>query len=146
MPSSSPELRRRWADADGRITDAVAVSYLEGRGFTLRRDWHWEPPADRRPVELTDDEDSAVTYLIEEWDYGPVICEQAGPPADVRWKRAEEVVDGGLTPEEIEAYDAAYDEYAARRKALTDRLAAETDPVAIRVLEARLAQLDEDNK
>lgn len=44
------------------------MRYLQGRGFTLTDDWRWIPPPARN--DLTEDEWSAVRYLVWEWDFG----------------------------------------------------------------------------
>lgn len=64
MPQTSPERRSRW-------TDETAIEFLKSRGFKLGRDWHWRMPEGR--IEVTEREDDAIIYLIEEWDFGGVI-------------------------------------------------------------------------
>lgn len=63
MPSSTPERQERWQD------DYTACRFLEQRGYRLLAGWTWAPPADHV---MTDDEEDAAIYLIEEWDYGGV--------------------------------------------------------------------------
>lgn len=64
MPSTSPERQARWPGMDTQ-----AIEYLESRGYKLTRDWCWLAP--RR--EMIEREEDAIIYLIEEFDYGPVI-------------------------------------------------------------------------
>lgn len=58
MPQTSDARRARWPGYD-----AEAVAYLQSRGWKLRDDWSWDPPA-----EWVREQD-AMRYLIEEWDY-----------------------------------------------------------------------------
>ncbi len=71
MPSSSDFLRTKWADSEGNITDAVAQKYLEDKGFILTEKWFWKLPNPN--YHITDDDFSAIQYLIEEWDFGGLI-------------------------------------------------------------------------
>jgi hypothetical protein len=71
VPTASPELRARWHDKPGG-GDYAAEQHLRSRGFKLYK-WHWiEPPGHV----YSDDDESALLYLMYEWDYGRAI---AGP-------------------------------------------------------------------
>jgi hypothetical protein len=63
MPQASPELRAEWPGGD-----AEATVYLRIAGYTMRRDWTWDPPTPTH--EPTPREISAIRYLIDEWDFG----------------------------------------------------------------------------
>lgn len=76
MPQTSPEVIDRmyelFPDADGDF-DTLAQGYLEDRGFTLGRDFFWiAPPHYREWIDLLQDEQLCIIYLIEEWDFGGV--------------------------------------------------------------------------
>jgi hypothetical protein len=61
MPSGPPELHEKWGD------DGAALRYLDQHGIKSDRGGMLHGPTDR---ELTEEENSAVTYLVLEWDYG----------------------------------------------------------------------------
>lgn len=61
MPSTSAERRARWPGGD-----AEALSYLVGRGY-VRKGVFWTNP---KCVVVTERDEDAVVYLIEEWDWG----------------------------------------------------------------------------
>lgn len=72
MPQASDELRAKFPGGDRE-----AIDWLEGRGFTLTKEWNWIPPhdhpwwADTMPIGSEYDRDNdAVVYLITEWDFG----------------------------------------------------------------------------
>lgn len=75
MPQATQDLRDEWHEGG----DAAAIGYLEGEGFTLNRDWTWQPPAGK-PV-LDKKAYRAIDYLIQEWDFGGLAFEP-GLPAD----------------------------------------------------------------
>lgn len=64
MPSGPSELHAKWKD------DGKAIAYLESRGFKLTENFEWEQPAGHT---YTEEDDSALAYLIYEWDYGGII-------------------------------------------------------------------------
>ena len=69
MPSATEALRAKWgggADHDSRIEKAA--HYLTQRGYLLMEDYHWELPS--RGHVPTEEECSAVLYMMQEWDYG----------------------------------------------------------------------------
>jgi hypothetical protein len=69
MPQASPELRAEWPGGDNE-----AISYLEGQGFTLTKQWDWiKPTADHA---ISEREGSAIDYLIDEWDFGGVVFQK----------------------------------------------------------------------
>lgn len=63
MPTAPDYLRDEWG-----TDESQAITYLEGRGFKLTRDWLWKMPVNR--ASLTQKEVSAIDFLIMEWDYG----------------------------------------------------------------------------
>ena len=70
MPSATPELRARWWPDDDETGTQTATRFLEERGYRLDRAWMWVTPTPDHVI--TEDEDSAIVYLITEWDYGGV--------------------------------------------------------------------------
>lgn len=69
MPSAGGE-ERRWATREfGGIDDSPIREWLEEQGYRLRTDWCWQAP-DRPP---TPKELRAIQFLIDEWDYGPIL-------------------------------------------------------------------------
>ena len=62
MPQASSDLRDEWPN------DGAAIRFLQAQGYVLRRDWIWEWP--KPPRAATPQEIRAVTYLIDEWDFG----------------------------------------------------------------------------
>ena len=64
MPQATKELQDKWKD------DSIAIDYLQKRGFILRKDWQWFKP---KSVVITDEDMSAIMYLIQEWDFGGLI-------------------------------------------------------------------------
>lgn len=69
MPQATEELRRKWDGPD----DTVAMQFLEDQGYRLLKNWTWLAPDNRNP---SDDEFSAVLFLIQEWDFGGIVtCE-----------------------------------------------------------------------
>jgi hypothetical protein len=71
MPQATDEQRAEWwPDSDPTGTN-TAIKFLEAAGYSLRRDWCWEPPHPMRPT--TEKERSAVFYLIDEWDFGGIF-------------------------------------------------------------------------
>ncbi len=66
MPQTTPERAARWPGMDSE-----AVKFLEGQGYVLRRDWYWMRPNPDHLV--TDVEEDAILYLIQEWDFGGLV-------------------------------------------------------------------------
>lgn len=66
MPSTTPERRQRWPGHDSQ-----AICYLQGHGFTLTPQWYWIQPT--KGHKLTEKEQDAIIYLIEEWDFGGLL-------------------------------------------------------------------------
>lgn len=63
MPQTSDERRARWPG-----WDTEAIQYLEGRGFVCDYDtWTWANPSG---VEVNERDEDAITYLVEEFDWG----------------------------------------------------------------------------
>lgn len=69
MPQATDEQREKWGGLDG-VGEDFATEYLQGRGWTLLRSWHWRKPTpDHEPAE---DEIGAIQFLIDEWDFGGI--------------------------------------------------------------------------
>lgn len=64
MPSGPIELHEKWK------SDENAISFLLSEGFILTRRWEWVPPIDEQSI--TDEQRSAIKYLIYEWDFGGI--------------------------------------------------------------------------
>lgn len=69
MPQATDEHRERWNGPDER----EAVAYLQARGYRLTREWCWLKP--KSIAVPTDMDNDAVKFMIDEWDYGFIICE-----------------------------------------------------------------------
>ncbi len=69
MPQADPELRAEWWPADDPTGITTAIKFLEAAGYVLRDDWNWTAPKRR----LEAKELRAVQYLIDEFDFGPVM-------------------------------------------------------------------------
>jgi len=67
MPSTTPERAARWPGMDYQ-----AMDYLKGHGFTLTPHWTWRKPSPGHVI--SDKEEDAIVYLIEEWDFGGIEC------------------------------------------------------------------------
>jgi hypothetical protein len=65
MPSTSPARQKRWPGMDSQ-----AIAFLESRGFVLDDNWAWYLPKPGHV--LTRRERDAITYLVEEFDWGGV--------------------------------------------------------------------------
>lgn len=65
MPQSTPERRARW------VSDARATEFLKSRGYKLTPEWEWIPPDPKGTPAL--DEQDAILYMVEEWDYGGIV-------------------------------------------------------------------------
>jgi hypothetical protein len=66
VPQASDELRARWGEQVG----GNPIAFLTDRGFLLTREFTWVLPAGR--TEVDEDEASAITYLVDEWDFGGI--------------------------------------------------------------------------
>ena len=71
MPSTTPERQSRWE------SDFYACEYLREMGFSLTSEWCWTHPS-KELDDLTDMEEDAIIYMIEEWDYGGFISVSEG--------------------------------------------------------------------
>ena len=80
MPTASPELRNRWMSEEDAGGDQTAMTFLNDRGYRLRRDWTWLTPTPDHVI--TEDEDSAILFLMMEWDFGGVTRERTGLTPD----------------------------------------------------------------
>jgi hypothetical protein len=63
MPQASDELRERWGGPD----DRKAINHLGNRGYVLTVGFEWYVPPWLKP---TEEDLSAVEFLIQEWDWG----------------------------------------------------------------------------
>lgn len=63
MPQATEELRKRW---DGP-SEFKAMNHLYMRGFKLTPQWEWTAPPG---VQVTEEDRSAILFLIQEWDFG----------------------------------------------------------------------------
>lgn len=66
MPQATEELRKRW---DGP-SEFKAMDHLHKRGFKLTPQWEWVPPMASEP---TEEDLSAILFLIQEWDFGGLV-------------------------------------------------------------------------
>lgn len=75
MPSGPPELHEEWCNrsptGDG---DFEAMRYLRKRGYKLTDKWFWVAPS--RYHTPSAKENSAINYLMWEWDFGGVETEE----------------------------------------------------------------------
>ncbi len=69
MPQATTELQNRWGGLNG-IGDDKAIAFLEGRGFRMEH-FCWKRP--HPGYEISEEEWSAIDFLIQEWDYGSII-------------------------------------------------------------------------
>lgn len=78
MPSGCPIIHEKWSNyytdyADERMLgsgDINAVRYLREQGFILTRQWEWTHPEKKTLKSLSEEEWCAMSYLVDEWDYG----------------------------------------------------------------------------
>ncbi len=66
MPSTTIERQLRWPGMDSQ-----AMEYLFARGFMLTKGWCWFHPLHGLKRNCNDND--AIIYLMEEWDFGGVI-------------------------------------------------------------------------
>lgn len=73
MPQASDELRAEWCNGDPIGGELEACQHLKIIGFTEPADnrWHWRRPSP--DYVLTPRDISAITFLIDEWDYGGLV-------------------------------------------------------------------------
>jgi hypothetical protein len=71
MPQTTDERRARWPGGDQE-----AIAYLKAQGFKLTPQWFWLKPAPGH--KLTEREEDAIIYLIEEWDFGGAMSPSEG--------------------------------------------------------------------
>lgn len=71
MPSGPPELHEYWSNKDeNNYADVNAQVYLQKQGYTLVNGFEWNRPSlDHEP---TEEELSAISYLMWEWDWGGI--------------------------------------------------------------------------
>lgn len=72
MPSGPPELHQYWEEKDPNSpgADYNAEKHLKEQGYILTRGWEWIHPTYTDINTLPDEDWSAISYLIMEWDYG----------------------------------------------------------------------------
>lgn len=63
MPQTTPERAARWPGLDSE-----AMEFLKKQGFILTANWYWIKP--KVGHVLTEREEDAIVYLIQEWDFG----------------------------------------------------------------------------
>ena len=74
MPQTTAARAARWPGSD-----LQATVFLMSHGYVLTKRWTWIKPAYfHRP---TADEDDAIAYMIEEWDFGGI--EMPPCPGDI---------------------------------------------------------------
>lgn len=67
MPQATDELRAEWPGGDQQ-----AIDHLEAKGFIPTRDFQWIRPY--KDYVTTSRDESAILYLIDEWDYGGLVA------------------------------------------------------------------------
>lgn len=72
MPQASAELRQRMEERFGDpVSDSGAIAYLTEAGYTLNRQWCWEPkPGVSNVGDMTREEFECLLFLVHEWDFG----------------------------------------------------------------------------
>lgn len=77
MPSGPPELHEKWRKYGPHEDsgDSNAIKFLKDRGWQLGRDWFWTQPHQSHVT--TEDEASAIDYLVLEWDFGGIRYREA---------------------------------------------------------------------
>lgn len=69
MPSASPEQRALMKDWFGDEIDEQGPIYaLKLRGYTLGKDFVWDPPTKSHTVSRVEYE--LILFLMDEWDFG----------------------------------------------------------------------------
>lgn len=71
MPQASDELRAKWG-----IMHFEAMDHLQRRGYVLTPEYLWLIPED---AILSDDDVSAATFLVDEWDFGGFVRKPLKP-------------------------------------------------------------------
>lgn len=66
MPQTTQERADRWPGMDRE-----AIQYLESEGWVLTSQWEWSHKCKSIDT-LSEKEEDAILYLIEEWDFGGV--------------------------------------------------------------------------
>lgn len=72
MPQASEELRDAWG-----ISEAKAEAYLFWHGWVLTKNWQWWHPYLDKAI-MDDLACDAISFLIQEWDYGGLAPGHAG--------------------------------------------------------------------
>lgn len=62
-------MRKKWG-GEGGVGEDKAEDFLRSRGYVLRRDWLWEHPRVLEWKDMRLDEQEAMCFLCDEWDYG----------------------------------------------------------------------------
>lgn len=65
MPQTTPERAARWPGLDSQ-----AMEFLKRKEFKLTNAWSWDKPTPDHI--LTDREEDAILYLMQEWDFGGI--------------------------------------------------------------------------
>lgn len=71
MPQASDELRELWG---GGVGEEKAINYLESKGYILTRNCLWKLP--NKNHKITQEEYTALCFLIDEWDFGGIEKEK----------------------------------------------------------------------
>ena len=77
MPQARPEDRDRAIRMWGNIGPEGPIAFLEARGRLLETDGTWTFRIPRRSADLTEDEQFAICFLCDEWDFGGAVWEDA---------------------------------------------------------------------
>lgn len=69
MPQASDAQRAKWG-----IDSSEAINFLQEQGYVLTEEFEWKLPPGRREhgIEPTEEEWSAIAFLIDEWDFGSI--------------------------------------------------------------------------
>lgn len=81
MPQASEDLCKRWNGP----SEHMAIKHLKGAGYLLTAEWEWLCPKGRTP---TEEDQSAILFLIQEWDYGGLLLSDPRTHAALDEKRA----------------------------------------------------------
>ena len=75
MPQASDALREQMNQKFGDpVSDAGPIKFLEDAGYTLTREWQWEPKPGVTDLKgMTRDEFECLLFLVHEWDFGGLI-------------------------------------------------------------------------
>lgn len=72
MPTAPEFLRRQWMTEESAGDDR-AMDYLKKKGYYLTSEWLWIKPSPNHVV--TREENSAIAFLVLEWDFGGIVAD-----------------------------------------------------------------------